>query len=102
MATQKLAKADIQEEFDGQVRHRPPGTGGFGWVDEWWGPGGHLVITQMFVPSVDCEEVLTTPDGEVIINHVAKEGGNYELLPQLFGPELWKQREENRLARIGG
>ncbi len=78
-------------EFDGQIRHSPPNRES-PWVDEWWGPGGHLVVRYLTVPSADCEEVLTTPDGEVIRNVVVKEGGDYELLPQLFGPELWEKR----------
>jgi len=61
-------------------------------LDEWWGPGGHLVVRALSVPSADCEEVLTTPDGETITNIVVKEGGDYELLPQLFGPKLWEKR----------
>ena len=82
-----------REEFDGQVKHWSPDSEK-PWVDIWEGPGGRLMVNQLSVPSADCEEVLTTPDGDVITNIVAKEGGNYELLPQLFGSKLWAQRQK--------
>ena len=90
----------IKEEFDSQVKHSPPVTGGKFWLDEWWGPGGHLVVASAGIHGH--RETLTTSDGEVLTNVEIKEGADYKLLPQLFGPELWEKREESRLARTGG
>ena len=82
---------EILEEFDGQVRHSPPDSEF--WLDEWWGPGGHLVVVADGIHGH--RETLTTPDDEVFTNSEIKEGADYELLPQLFGPELWEQREHH-------
>ncbi len=81
---------EMLEEFDGQVRHRPPVTGGTFWLDEWWGPGGHLVVTPAGMHGH--RETLTTPEDEVVTNSEIREGADYELLPQLFGSELWEKR----------
>ncbi len=92
----------LTEEFDGQVKHKSPVPGDSSWrdgtwVDEWWGPGGHLVITNLDPTSharvlgVDALETLYRLDGTTV-QHALSEGDDYNTLEELFGPELWELR----------
>ena len=87
----------METEFDGLIRHQPPNPSGPGWVDEWWGPGGHLIVAQLDPTSpavalgVEALETLYRPDGTTA-QHALDEGADYQTLPELFGPELWEKR----------
>ena len=87
-----------REFFDGQVRHQPPVTGGGYWVDEWWGPGGYLVVTPR---GRGHRETLTQPDGEVLIAGTPAQGADYALLPELMG-EHWEAYQELVASPHGG
>ena len=77
----------MREFFDGAVKHSPPVVGGTFWLDEWWGPGGHLVVTPGIYDGH--RETLTTSDDGVHTHVEIREGANYELLPELMG-EHWE------------
>ena len=87
----------MQTEFDGLIKHQPP-PGGPGWVDEWWGPGGHLIVAQLDPASPAAElgvvalETLYRPDGTTVQHALGDEFEDYHTLPELFGPELWEKR----------
>ncbi len=93
----------LTEEFDGQVRHISPDGQSKMWVDQWWGPGGHLVVRRVDLAApvrwlddekrnvVDHIETLTRPNNTVV-QCPGTQGADYELLPELFGPELWEKR----------
>ena len=85
---------------DGQIRQESPTPGisswrDGSWVDEWWGPGGHLVVTNSGM-SKGAMETLHSPDGLTSSKHHLFEGMDYEYLPELFGPELWAEFQEER------
>ncbi len=92
----------MQTEFDGKIQHQPPVVGP-GWVDEWWGPGGHLIVGQISRSApirrldgphsrpVDHLETLYRPDGTTV-QYAGGEGDEYQALAELFGPELWEKR----------
>ena len=88
------------EGYDGLIRHKKPDWPTNGWVDEWWGPGGHLVVARLDQTSpaaelgVDALETLYRPDGTTV-QHALAEAEDYHTLPELFGPELWAQRQKD-------
>ena len=80
-----------------EVIHDPPTGVHRMWVDEWWGPGGHLVVTAidpetepLYERRYDAHEVLTRPNGTQI-SYKLFEGAKYHTLEELFGPELWTE-----------
>ena len=100
----------MRTEFDGQIQHQPPFPGASSWkdgswVDQWWGPGGYLVITNQTDTrsrmSKGAVETLHRPDGTTSVKHHLLEGMDYKHLPELFGSELWAQRhKEGHVAPV--
>ena len=88
----------MREFFDGAVRHSPPVGDTDCWVDEWWGPGGELVVAR--IPRgapirrlddgrpVDHLETLYRPDGTTV-QYAGSMGADYQALPELMG-EHWE------------
>ena len=101
----------IKEWFDGQVRNHSPEPGvtshkDGSWVDEWWGPGGRLVIASLPRPSpataalgVDAIEILYRHNDTHVKNYLG-EGDDYKFLPELMGEELWARYQELIHAKV--